>query len=75
MQPPEQDGIARTELPEPTALRDRQEVAALWDEVKNRLNASGLSLSGGSVEYGPTEKIFHNPSDPRTEAYVTGRVG
>jgi phosphate transport system ATP-binding protein len=131
--------------------------AALWDEVKNRLHESGLSLSGGQaqrlviartlavepdvilmdepasaldpiatskledlmrdiksrytivivthnlqqatrvsdrtaffsvltdsdsdtrtgvlVEYGPTEKIFHSPSDPRTEAYVTGRVG
>jgi phosphate transport system ATP-binding protein len=131
--------------------------AALWDEVKNRLHASGLSLSGGQaqrlviartlavepdvvlmdepasaldpiatskiedlmreiksrytivivthnmqqatrvsdrtaffsvltdsetdtrtgvlVEYGPTEKIFHDPSDPRTEAYVTGQVG
>jgi len=131
--------------------------AALWDEVKNRLKASGLSLSGGQaqrlciartiavepdvvlmdepasaldpiataaiedlmrelkprytivivthnmqqatrvsdrtaffsvltesetdtrtgvlVEYGPTEKIFQDPTDPRTEAYVTGRVG
>ena len=131
--------------------------AALWDEVKDRLNKSGLGLSGGQaqrlciartlavepdvvlmdepcsaldpiatgaiedlmrdiksrytivivthnmqqatrvsdrtaffsvltdsesdtrtgvlVEYGPTEKIFHDPSDPRTEAYVTGRIG
>jgi phosphate transport system ATP-binding protein len=131
--------------------------AALWDEVKNRLNKSGLSLSGGQaqrlciartiavepdvvlmdepasaldpiatakiedlmreiksrytivivthnmqqatrvsdrtaffsvltdsksdtrtgvlVEYGPTEKIFHDPTDSRTEAYVTGRIG
>jgi phosphate transport system ATP-binding protein len=131
--------------------------AALWDEVKNRLNTSGLSLSGGQaqrlciartiavepdvvlmdepasaldpiattaiedlmrdlksrytiiivthnmqqatrvsdrtaffsvlvdsksdtrtgvlVEYGPTEQIFQNPRDPRTQAYVTGRIG
>ena len=131
--------------------------AALWDEVKNRLGKSGLSLSGGQaqrlviartlavepdvvlmdepcsaldpiatgaiedlmrdiktrytivivthnmqqatrvsdrtaffsvltdsesdtrtgvlVEYGPTERIFHDPSDPRTVAYVTGRIG
>jgi phosphate transport system ATP-binding protein len=131
--------------------------AALWDEVKNRLNMSGLSLSGGQaqrlciartiavepdvvlmdepasaldpiattaiedlmqelksrytiiivthnmqqatrvsdrtaffsvlvdsksdtrtgvlVEYGPTEQIFQNPRDPRTEAYVSGRIG
>jgi len=131
--------------------------AALWDEVKNRLNTSGLSLSGGQaqrlciartiavepdvvlmdepasaldpiatgkiedlmrelksqytiiivthnmqqatrvsdrtaffsvltegdsdtrtgvlVEYGPTEQIFQDPTDPRTQAYVTGRMG
>jgi phosphate transport system ATP-binding protein len=131
--------------------------AALWDEVKNRLKTSGLSLSGGQaqrlciartlavepdvvlmdepcsaldpiataaiedlmrdiksrytivivthnmqqatrvsdrtafysvlrddksdtrtgvlVEYDRTEKIFRDPQDPRTLAYVTGRVG
>jgi phosphate transport system ATP-binding protein len=131
--------------------------AALWDEVKNRLNKSALGLSGGQaqrlciartlavepdvvlmdepcsaldpiatgkiedlmhelksrytivivthnmqqatrvsdrtafysvlrdeksdvrtgvlVEYDRTENIFHNPSDSRTQAYVTGRVG
>jgi phosphate transport system ATP-binding protein len=131
--------------------------AALWDEVKNRLKASGLSLSGGQaqrlciartiavepdvvlmdepasaldpistgaiedlmqelkrkytivivthnmqqatrvsdrtaffyvltdstsdtrtgvlVEYGPTKQIFEDPQDPRTQNYVTGRVG
>jgi phosphate transport system ATP-binding protein len=131
--------------------------AALWEEVKNRLNTSGLSLSGGQaqrlciartiavepdvvlmdepasaldpiatgavedlmvelkqqytivvvthnmqqatrvsdrtaffyvltdtksdtrtgvlVEYGPTAQIFEDPKDPRTQGYVTGRVG
>jgi phosphate transport system ATP-binding protein len=131
--------------------------AALWDEVKNRMKTSGLSLSGGQaqrlciartiavepdvvlmdepasaldpiatgaiedlmhelksqytivivthnmqqatrvsdrtaffsvltdansdtrtgvlVEYGRTEQIFHDPQDPRTQAYVTGRIG
>jgi phosphate transport system ATP-binding protein len=131
--------------------------AALWDEVKNRLNTSGLRLSGGQaqrlciartiavepdvvlmdepasaldpiatgaiedlmrelkskytivivthnmqeatrvsdrtavfsvlvnetsdirtgvlVEYGPTRQIFEDPHDPRTQAYVTGRIG
>jgi ABC-type phosphate transport system ATPase subunit len=24
---------------------------------------------------GPTEEIFTNPSDPRTEEYVTGKFG
>jgi ABC-type phosphate transport system ATPase subunit len=27
------------------------------------------------VEYNETERIFTNPSDERTEAYVTGKVG
>jgi phosphate transport system ATP-binding protein len=131
--------------------------AALWDEVKDRLNKSGLGLSGGQaqrlciartlavepdvvlmdepcsaldpiatgkiedlmrdlksrytivivthnmqqatrvsdrtafysvlrdeksdtrtgvlVEYGRTQQIFEDPADPRTQAYVTGRVG
>src|SRR5262245_16950886 len=131
--------------------------AALWDEVKNRLNKSGLGLSGGQaqrlciartlavepdvvlmdepasaldpiatgkiedlmqelrqqytivivthnmqeatrvsdrtaffsvlvnpesdtrtgtlVEYGSTQQIFEDPQDPRTQAYVTGRMG
>jgi phosphate transport system ATP-binding protein len=31
--------------------------------------------TGRVVEYDETEKIFTNPSDERTEAYVTGRVG
>jgi len=131
--------------------------AVLWDEVKNRLNTSGLSLSGGQaqrlciartiavepdvvlmdepasaldpiatlaiedlirelkqnytivivthnmqqatrvsdrtaffsvltdsksdtrtgilVEHGPTQQIFEDPRDSRTQAYVTGRIG
>jgi phosphate transport system ATP-binding protein len=31
--------------------------------------------SGRVVEFDDTDKIFTNPSDPRTEAYVTGKVG
>ena len=31
--------------------------------------------TGRVVEYDETEKIFTNPADPRTEAYVTGKVG
>jgi phosphate transport system ATP-binding protein len=30
---------------------------------------------GSLVEYGPTPEIFTNPKDPRTEAYITGRIG
>jgi phosphate transport system ATP-binding protein len=31
--------------------------------------------TGRVVEFDDTDKIFTNPSDPRTEAYVTGKVG
>jgi phosphate transport system ATP-binding protein len=30
---------------------------------------------GNLVEYGDTSKIFTNPDDPRTESYITGRIG
>ncbi len=33
------------------------------------------SRTGILVEYDTTEKIFANPSDERTERYVTGRFG
>jgi phosphate transport system ATP-binding protein len=31
--------------------------------------------AGMMVEYGPTNDMFTNPSNPRTEAYITGRFG
>jgi phosphate transport system ATP-binding protein len=31
--------------------------------------------AGMMVEYGPTNQIFTNPNDPRTEGYITGRFG
>ena len=30
---------------------------------------------GHLVEYGETDRIFTNPRDPRTEAYISGRIG
>ncbi|MFK7744938.1 MAG: phosphate ABC transporter ATP-binding protein PstB [Roseobacter sp.] len=30
---------------------------------------------GSLVEYGETSTIFTNPEDPRTESYITGRIG
>ncbi|MDW4496533.1 phosphate ABC transporter ATP-binding protein PstB [Sulfitobacter sp. D35] len=30
---------------------------------------------GSLVEYGETGHIFTNPNDPRTESYITGRIG
>jgi len=31
--------------------------------------------AGRLVEYGPTERVFTNPEDKRTEDYITGRFG
>jgi phosphate transport system ATP-binding protein len=39
----------------------------LDEDEKNR--------TGRVVEFDDTQKIFTNPADPRTEAYVTGKVG
>jgi len=36
---------------------------------------TGFLLLGELVEFGPTNRLFTNPSDPRTEAYITGRFG
>ncbi len=36
---------------------------------------TGFLLLGELVEFGDTEKIFTNPADSRTEAYITGRFG
>jgi phosphate transport system ATP-binding protein len=40
-----------------------------------QLDASERRRTGRIVEYDHTEKIFTNPSDQRTEDYVTGKVG
>ena len=39
------------------------------------LSDGGKDRNGAVVEYAPTDKIFTNPSDKRTEDYVTGKVG
>jgi phosphate transport system ATP-binding protein len=36
---------------------------------------TAFMLDGELVEVGPTEKIFTNPDDSRTEEYVTGKFG
>jgi phosphate transport system ATP-binding protein len=39
------------------------------------LDSQGEGRWGRIVEYDETERIFTNPADPRTEDYVTGKVG
>jgi phosphate transport system ATP-binding protein len=39
------------------------------------LSAGENQRIGRLVEFAPTDQIFSNPSDPRTEQYVTGKFG
>ena len=40
-----------------------------------RLSDLTAYLAGGElIEYGPSETLFTNPRDPRTESYLTGRI-
>jgi phosphate transport system ATP-binding protein len=52
------------------AARSSDRTAFLTAEVRE-----DGSRIGTLVEYDSTEKIFTNPSDPRTEGYITGRFG
>jgi phosphate transport system ATP-binding protein len=36
---------------------------------------TGYFLLGELIEFGPTDRIFTNPQDSRTEDYITGRFG
>ncbi len=36
---------------------------------------TGFFLNGELVEFGPTQRMFTNPQDKRTEDYITGRFG
>lgn len=38
-------------------------------------DTTAFFLSGSLIESGPTEKLFEQPQDERTEAYITGRFG
>jgi phosphate transport system ATP-binding protein len=38
-------------------------------------DSTAFMLTGELVEFSPTPQLFTTPSDPRTEAYITGRFG
>ncbi|MEI7925420.1 MAG: phosphate ABC transporter ATP-binding protein PstB [Chloroflexota bacterium] len=50
-----------------------QQAARVSDRTAFML--AGDDGAGHLVEYAPTEEIFTNPKDSRTEAYITGRFG
>jgi phosphate transport system ATP-binding protein len=51
-----------------------QQAARVSDETAF-FNLSGIGGPGRLVEMGRTEKIFSNPDDRATEAYISGRFG
>jgi phosphate transport system ATP-binding protein len=38
-------------------------------------DSTAFVLNGQVIEFNPTPQLFTTPSDPRTEAYITGRFG
>ncbi|MFC6148629.1 MULTISPECIES: phosphate ABC transporter ATP-binding protein PstB [Mumia] len=51
-----------------------QQAARVSDETAF-FNLAGVGEPGQLIESGPTTKIFSNPDNPSTEAYITGRFG
>jgi phosphate transport system ATP-binding protein len=49
--------------------------AARVSEDTAFFNLAGAGLPGQLVEMNPTKKIFSNPEEPSTEAYISGRFG
>ena len=60
------------------ALKDRYTIVIVTHNMQQAARVSdvtGFLLLGELIEFGPTDKLFTTPSDPRTEAYITGRFG
>ena len=60
------------------SLCDRYTIIIVTHNMQQALriaHKTAFFLLGEVIEYDDTEKIFSNPSDSRTEDYVTGRFG
>jgi phosphate transport system ATP-binding protein len=59
-------------------LKERYSIVIVTHNMQQAARVSDRTAflsDGGLVEYDDTERIFQTPADPRTEAYVTGKVG
>ena len=56
-------------------MQQASRVAAYTAFFSTEVNPDNDRRTGQLVEFDDTRNIFLNPADPRTEAYVTGRVG
>jgi phosphate transport system ATP-binding protein len=71
-----------------TELRERYSIVIVTHNMQQAARVSDMTAfftvelgedertrTGRVVEFDQTEKVFTNPSDPRTELYVSGKVG
>ena len=56
-------------------LQQAGRVADLTAFLTVEAGPDGGPVAGRLVEFGPTEKLFTRPEDPRTEAYISGKFG
>jgi phosphate transport system ATP-binding protein len=59
-------------------LKNHVTIAIVTHNMQQAARVSDFTayfLLGELVEFGPTNQLFTNPKDPRTEAYITGRFG
>jgi phosphate transport system ATP-binding protein len=59
-------------------LRSEVSVVIVTHNMQQAARVSDFTaffLSGELIEFGATDAMFTTPSDPRTEAYITGRFG
>jgi len=73
------DPVATLKIEELIAqLKDRVTIAVVTHNMQQAgrvADTTAFMLSGELVEMGPTDKMFTNPDDSRTEEYVTGKFG
>ena len=59
-------------------LKDSCTMAIVTHNMQQAARASDFTafmLDGKLIEHNETPKLFTTPTDPRTEAYITGRFG
>ena len=59
-------------------LRDLCTIVTVTHNMQQAARVSDFTaflLIGQLIEFSPTPQLFTMPSDPRTEAYITGRFG
>ena len=59
-------------------LKDRVTIAVVTHNLQQAgrvADTTAFMLDGEMIEVGPTDKMFTNPDDDRTEQYVTGKFG